>query len=194
MKKIIISILFSQTLLFYYDQVIAGEYKKVYFAGGCFWCMEESFDTVDGVIKSISGYSGGKLKNPTYKDVIYKDTGHVETIEITYDPKKVSYEKLVEVFWKNIDPFDKYGQFCDKGKSYRSVIFYENNNQKKVIKDSILKIERRFNSKVVTLLWKFDKFYQAEDYHQDYYQNNFLRYLAYKKACQREEVLNKIWN
>ncbi len=194
MKKIIIFILFSQTLLFYYNQVIAGEYKKAYFAGGCFWCMEESFDKVEGVIKSISGYSGGKLKNPTYKDVIYKDTGHVETIEITYNPTKVSYEKLVEVFWKNIDPFDKYGQFCDKGKSYRSVIFYENNNQKKVIKESILEIEKRFNSKVVTLLWKFDKFYQAEDYHQDYYQNNFLRYLAYKKACQREEVLNKIWN
>ncbi len=194
MKKIIIYILFFQTLLFYYNQVIAGEYKKVYFAGGCFWCMEESFDKVEGVIKSISGYSGGKLKNPTYKDVIYKDTGHVETIEITYDSTKVSYDKLVEVFWKNIDPFDKYGQFCDKGKSYRSVIFYENKNQKKVIKESILEIERRFNSQVVTLLWKFDKFYQAEDYHQDYYQNNFLRYLAYKKACQREEVLNKIWN
>ena len=207
MKKIILSILIFQTLLFYYNHVIAGElkvttgnlnensnYKKVYFAGGCFWCMEESFDKVEGIIQSTSGYSGGHLKNPTYKDVIYKDTGHVETIEITYDPKKVSYETLVEVFWKNIDPFDRYGQFCDKGKSYRSVIFFENNNQKKVIKKSITEIEKRFNSKVVTLLWKFDKFYQAEDYHQDYYQKNFLRYLAYKKACQREEVLKKIWN
>ena len=207
MKKIILSILIFQTLLFYYNQVIAGElkvttdnlnknsnYKKVYFAGGCFWCMEESFDKVEGIIQSISGYSGGHLKNPTYKDVIYKDTGHVETIEITYDPKKVSYETLVEVFWKNIDPFDRYGQFCDKGKSYRSVIFFENNKQKKVIKRSITEIEKRFNSKVVTLLWKFDKFYQAEAYHQDYYQKNFLRYLAYKNACQREEVLKKIWN
>ena len=207
MKKIILSVLIFQTLLFYYNQVIAGElkvttdnlnknsnYKKVYFAGGCFWCMEESFDKVEGIIQSISGYSGGHLKNPTYKDVIYKDTGHVETIEITYDPKKVSYETLVEVFWKNIDPFDRYGQFCDKGKSYRSVIFFENNKQKKVIKRSITEIEKRFNSKVVTLLWKFDKFYQAEAYHQDYYQKNFLRYLAYKKACQREEVLKKIWN
>ena len=106
----------------------------------------------------------------------------------------ISYKKLLDVFWKNIDPFDKYGQFCDKGKSYRSVIFYKNNKQKKVIQKSISEIEQRFNSKVVTLLWKFDKFYQAEDYHQDYYQKNFLRYLAYKKACQREEVLNKIWN
>ena len=196
-----------KTLLFSHNQLIAGElkvtnnnlkensnYKKVYFAGGCFWCMEESFDKEKGIIQSISGYSGGHLKNPTYKEVIYKDTGHVETIEITYDPKMISYKKLLEVFWKNIDPFDKYGQFCDKGKSYRSVIFYKNNSQKKVIQKSIAEIEQRFNSKVVTLLWKFDRFYQAEDYHQDYYQKNFLRYLAYKKACQREEVLNKIWN
>ena len=207
MKKIILSILIFQTLLFYYNHVIAGElkvttdnlnensnYKKVYFAGGCFWCMEESFDKEKGIIQSISGYSGGHLKNPTYKEVIYKDTGHVETIEITYDPKMISYKKLLDVFWKNIDPFDKYGQFCDKGKSYRSVIFYKNNKQKKIIQKSIAEIEQRFNSKVVTLLWKFDKFYKAEDYHQDYYQKNFLRYLAYKKACQREEVLNKIWN
>jgi len=207
MKKIILCLLVCKTLLFSYNQLIAGElkvtnnnlnensnYKKVYFAGGCFWCMEESFDKEKGIIQSISGYSGGHLKNPTYKEVIYKDTGHVETIEITYDPKMTSYKKLLEVFWKNIDPFDKYGQFCDKGKSYRSVIFYKNNSQKKVIQKSIAEIEQRFNSKVVTLLWKFDRFYQAEDYHQDYYQKNFLRYLAYKKACQREEVLNKIWN
>ena len=196
-----------KSLLFSHNQLIGGElkvttnnlneisnYKKVYFAGGCFWCMEESFDKEKGIIQSISGYSGGHLINPTYKEVIYKDTGHVETIEITYDPKIISYKILLDVFWKNIDPFDKYGQFCDKGKSYRSVIFYKNNKQKKDIQKSITEIEQRFNSKVVTLLWKFDKFYQAEDYHQDYYQKNFLRYLAYKKACQREEVLNKIWN
>ena len=207
MKKIILLILICQTSLIFYDQIIAGElkvttgksnenynYKKAYFAGGCFWCMEESFDKVEGVIKSISGYSGGKMKNPTYKDVIYKDTGHVETIEITYDPNKVSYEALVNVFWKNIDPFDKYGQFCDKGKSYRSVIFFKSDKQKSIIQNSVAEVEKRFNSKVVTMVWKFDKFYQAEDYHQDYYQKNFLRYLAYKKACQREEVLDKIWN
>ena len=97
------------------------------------------------------------LKNPTYKDVIYKDTGHVETIEITYDPKKISYNKLLDIFWKNIDPFDKYGQFCDKGKSYRSVIFFENDQQKNIIKKSILNIEKKFDAKIVTLLWKFDK-------------------------------------
>ena len=207
MKKIIFLILIWQIPFFYYGETMAGKlkvstgkanenlsFKKAYFAGGCFWCMEESFDKVDGVIKSISGYSGGKMKNPTYQDVIYKDTGHVEAIVVTYDPKKISYEKLLAIFWKNIDPFDKYGQFCDKGKSYRSVIFFKSDKQKSIIQNSVAEVEKRFNSKVVTMVWKFDKFYQAEDYHQDYYQKNFLRYLAYKKACQREEVLDKIWN
>ena len=171
------------------------DYKKAYFAGGCFWCMEESFDKVEGVVKSISGYSGGHVKNPTYKQVVYKDTGHVESITVFYDPKLTSYKKLLEVFWTNIDPFDANGQFCDKGKSYRSVAFYENVKQKKLIQNSIFNIEKRFNKKkVVTLVWKFEKFYPAEDYHQDYYQNNFLRYLAYKSSCQREEILKKIWN
>ena len=170
-------------------------YKKAYFAGGCFWCMEESYDKVKGVVKSVSGYSGGHVKNPTYKQVIYKDTDHVEAITVFYDPKLTNYKKLLKVFWENIDPFDADGQFCDKGKSYRSVAFYENLQQKKLIQSSILDIEKKFNKKkVVTLVWKFKKFYPAEDYHQDYYQNNFLRYLAYKSGCQREETLNKIWN
>jgi len=172
-----------------------NEYKKAYFAGGCFWCMEESFDKVKGVIKSISGYSGGHIKNPTYKQVTYKDTGHVESIAVYYDPKLTSYEELLKVFWINIDPFDANGQFCDKGKSYRSVAFYQNVKQKKIIEESIINIEKKFNKKkIVTLVWEFKKFYPAEDYHQNYYQNNFLRYLAYKSGCQREETLNKIWN
>ena len=207
MKKIIFLILIWQIPFFYYGETMAGKlkvstgkanenlsFKKAYFAGGCFWCMEESFDSIDGVLSSVSGYSGGHLKNPTYQDVIYKDTGHVEAIEITYNPKIVSYEKLLNIYWKNIDPFDSEGQFCDKGKSYRSVIFFKSDKQKSIIQNSVAEVEKRFNSKVVTMVWKFDKFYQAEDYHQDYYQKNFLRYLAYKKACQREEVLNKIWN
>ena len=207
MKKIGLLLLVCQTLLFYQNQVFAeglkltssnlketSNYKKAYFAGGCFWCMEESFDKVGGVIKSVSGYSGGHLKNPTYEDVIYKDTGHVEAIEITYDPKKVSYKTLVEVFWKNIDPFDKYGQFCDKGKSYRSVIFFEDKEQKKIIDKSFKQLQNKFDKKIVTLVWKFEKFYPAEDYHQDYYEKNFIRYLMYKKGCKREETLKKIWN
>ncbi len=204
MKKIIMIVLICPALLFYSSSAIAGKltvtagnnktFKKAYFAGGCFWCMEESFDKVKGVIESISGYSGGSLKNPTYKDVIYKDTGHVETIEITYDPDKTSFKKLLNIFWKNIDPFDKYGQFCDKGKSYRSVAFFQDKNEKRIIDKSIKEFEKQFKNEIVTLVWKFEKFYKAEDYHQDYYQKNFLKYLTYKKACQREEVLNKIWN
>ena len=172
----------------------ASENKKAYFAGGCFWCMEESFDSVDGVLSSISGYSGGHLKNPTYQDVIYKDTGHVEAIEITYDPEIVSYEKLLNVYWRNIDPFDAEGQFCDKGKSYRSVIFFQNKLEKEFINKSFSNLEKTFNNKIVTLVWEFEKFYPAEDYHQDYYEKNFIRYLMYKKGCKREEVLKRIWN
>ncbi len=206
MIKIIRVLFLCQIFLFFQQHMFAGElsvttsetkkqnFKKIYFAGGCFWCMEESFDKIDGVVSSISGYSGGSLKNPSYEDVIYKDTGHVETVEITYDSDKVTFNKLLDIYWKNIDPFDKYGQFCDKGKSYRSVIFIQNENQKRIVNKSIKDLEKKFNNKIVTLVWKFDKFYVAENYHQDYYQKNFLRYLAYKKACQREEVLQKIWN
>ena len=130
-----------------------NEYKKAYFAGGCFWCMEESFDKIKGVIKSISGYSGGHVKNPTYKEVVYKDTGHVEVIEVYYDPKLTSYDELLKEFWINIDPFDANGQFCDKGKSYRSVAFYQNVKQKKLIEKSISNIEKKLNNqKVVTLI------------------------------------------
>jgi peptide-methionine (S)-S-oxide reductase len=204
MKKVIFLIIFLFTFNLFnvYAGVLSvttgdikNEYKKAYFAGGCFWCMEESFDKVKGVVKSISGYSGGHVKNPTYKQVIYKDTGHVEAIAVYYDPKLTNYEELLKVFWVNIDPFDANGQFCDKGKSYRSVAFYQNIQQKKLIENSITSIEKKFNKKkIVTLVWEFEKFYPAEDYHQDYYQNNFLRYLAYKSGCQREEILNKIWN
>ena len=191
MKKILFILC---TFFFLTKAQSSPDYKKVYFAGGCFWCMEEAYDEFDGVISSISGYSGGKLKNPKYEDVIYKDTGHVEAVEITYDPNKITYERLLDIFWINIDPFDAEGQFCDKGKSYRSVIFYENEEQKKMIKKSFKDLEKKFNKKIVTLVWKFDAFYVAENYHQDYYEKNFIRYLMYKKSCAREETLRKIWN
>ena len=187
-----IVLLFLMILM--HNSLNAVENKKAYFAGGCFWCMEESFDQVKGVVSTISGYSGGHLKNPTYQDVIYKDTGHVEAIEITYDPRIVSYEKLLEIYWKNIDPFDSAGQFCDKGKSYRSVIFFQTQPEKEYIVKSFKKLEKIFNNKIATLVWKFEKFYPAENYHQDYYEKNFIRYLMYKKGCKREETLKKIWN
>ena len=168
-------------------------FERAYFAGGCFWCMEESFENILGVSKVISGYSGGTTENPTYKEVTYGNTGHFEVIEVIYIPEVVSYEKLLEEFWVNIDPFDAAGQFCDKGYSYRSVAFYQNEKQKDLIENSIKKIEKKFNKKVVTYVREFKKFYKAEAFHQDYYQINFVNYLRYKKACRREATLNNIW-
>ena len=168
-------------------------FENADFAGGCFWCLEESFENILGVSKVISGYSGGNTENPTYKEVTYGNTGHFEVIEVIYIPEVVSYEKLLEEFWVNIDPFDAVGQFCDKGYSYRSVAFYQNDKQKNLIENSIKEIEKKFKKKVVTYVRKFDKFYIAEAVHQDYYQINFLNYLRYKKGCRREAILNSIW-
>ena len=174
--------------------VFSQDLGKVYFAGGCFWCMEESFEKKEGVLEVVSGYSGGTTKNPTYKEVTYGNTGHFETIEIIFEKDKTNYEDLLDHFWKNIDPFDEYGQFCDKGYSYRSVAFYENNEQKHLIEKSMMNLEKKFKKKIVTYVRKFDKFYKAENYHQNYYKEKFLNYLRYKKACGREETLNRIWN
>ena len=186
--KAIVLFLFLQTSVF--SQGIG----KAYFAGGCFWCMEESFEKKEGVLEVISGYSGGTTKNPTYKEVTYGKTGHFETIEIIFDKDKINYKDLLNHFWKNIDPFDAYGQFCDKGYSYRSAAFYKNDQQKDLIEKSKLKLEKKLNKKIVTYVREFDKFYIAEDKHQNYYEVKFLNYLRYKKACGREKKLNKIWN
>ena len=166
---------------------------RAYFAGGCFWCMEESFEKLNGVKEVISGYSGGTTSNPTYNEVTFGDTGHFEVVEIIYDENIISYEELLENFWINIDPFDAFGQFCDKGYSYRSVAFYQNIKEKNQIEKSISEIENKFNKRVVTYLREFEVFYKAEDKHQDYYQEYLLNYLMYKKGCGREEVLKRIW-
>ena len=171
----------------------AKNLSKAYFAGGCFWCMEESFEKLEGVKEVISGYSGGITKNPTYREVTYGDTGHFEVVEIIYDKEKISYENLLKNFWINIDPFDAYGQFCDKGYSYRSVAFYENELQKELIERDVKKFEKKFEKKVVTYIKKFEIFYKAEDKHQDYYEVYFENYLRYKKACRREKILDNIW-
>ena len=188
MKKIFFFIFLFQTSLF------AQNLEKAYFAGGCFWCMEESFEKKEGVLEVVSGYSGGTTKNPTYKEVTYGKTGHFETIEVIFNKDSINYNDLLNHFWKNIDPFDEYGQFCDKGYSYRSVAFYENEEQKDLIEKSMIKLEKKFKKKIVTYVRKFDKFYKAEDAHQNYYEEKFLNYLSYKKACRREEILNNIWN
>ena len=191
MKKItaivLVAILYSN---FSYSKNI----NEAYFAGGCFWCMEDFLEKLKGVEEVISGYSGGNVENPTYKEVTYGNTGHFEVAKIIYDQDLVNFKELLNIYWKNIDPFNSKGQFCDKGLSYRSVVFYENENEKNEITHSIKSIENEFKGKkVVTFVRKFKKFYPAEDYHQDYYQKNFMNYLLYKKACRREERLKEIW-
>ena len=167
---------------------------KAYFAGGCFWCVEESFEKLNGVIEVISGYSGGTTENPTYKEVTYGNTGHFEVVEIIYNKNIISFEELLKNYWINIDPFDAYGQFCDKGYSYRSVAFYHNDKEKKLIERDVKNLEKKFNKKVVTYLREFKKFYKAENRHQNFYKVYFQNYLRYKKACKREETLKEIWN
>ena len=181
-------------ILFNINLSYSAQKDKAYFAGGCFWCMEESFENLSGVEEVISGYSGGVTENPTYKEVTYGNTGHFEVVEVVYNKKIISYEELLENFWINIDPFDSYGQFCDKGYSYRSVAFYKDTNEKKLIEKDIQKLENRFNKKVVTYIRSFEKFYRAEEYHQDFYKIKLERYLRYKKACGREEILKRIWS
>jgi len=171
----------------------SAQKDKAYFAGGCFWCVEESFEKLKGVEEVISGYSGGTTENPTYKEVTYGNTGHFEVVEIIYDKNVISYKELLDNFWINIDPFDALGQFCDKGYSYRSVAFYQTDKEKSLIEKDIRNLENRFNKKVVTYIRNFKKFYKAEEYHQDFYKIKFERYLRYKKACRREEILKRIW-
>jgi len=172
----------------------SAQKDKAYFAGGCFWCVEESFEKLEGVEEVISGYSGGVTENPTYKEVTYGKTGHFEVVEIIYDKTVISYKELLENFWINIDPFDAYGQFCDKGYSYRSVAFYSNDEQKHLIEKGIKELESKFNKRVVTYIRNFEKFYKAEEYHQDFYKIKLEQYLRYKKACGREELLKRIWS
>ena len=190
MKYFLIIFIFLININFSYS----AQKDKAYFAGGCFWCVEESFEKLKGVEEVISGYSGGSTENPTYKEVTYGNTGHFEVVEIIYDKKIISFKELLENFWVNIDPFDAFGQFCDKGYSYRSVAFYQNDEEKKLIEKDIKDLENKFNKKVVTYIRNFEKFYKAEEYHQDFYKIKLERYLRYKKACGREETLKRIWS
>lgn len=168
---------------------------KATFAGGCFWCMEPPFDKIDGVVSTISGYAGGRVKNPTYKQVSAGGTGHAEVVQITYDPEKVSYEKLLEVYWHNVDPTDAGGQFCDRGNQYRSTIFTHDETQRRLATASKEELEEsgRLSKPVVTEIEPLDAFYPAEDYHQDFYEKNPTRYKSYRFGCGRDRVLKKLW-
>jgi peptide-methionine (S)-S-oxide reductase len=163
------------------------------FAGGCFWCMVHPFEVIDGVISTISGYTGGSVANPTYEQVSAGGTGHRESVEIVFDPEKVSYQTLLDVYWRNIDPFDDKGQFCDKGNQYRSAIFVASNEQKALAEASKRKLDERFGRAIATDILPAGPFYRAEEYHQDYYKKNPLRYRFYRFSCGRDARLRQVW-
>jgi peptide methionine sulfoxide reductase msrA/msrB len=172
-----------------------AKYEKATFAGGCFWCMEPPFENLGGVIDVVPGYTGGNKENPTYEEVSSGKTGHLEAVQITYDPSKISYEKLVDVFWTQIDPTDQGGQFVDRGSQYETAIFYHNAEQKEIAEASKTELERsgRYNRPIVTQIREYTRFYKAEDYHQDFYKKSPVRYKSYKFFSGREEFLKKIW-
>ena len=167
--------------------------KTAIFAGGCFWCMVHPYDQLRGVTKVVSGYSGGTTKNPTYKQVTDGKTGHAEAVQVTYDPDRISYQKLLDVFWINIDPLDAGGQFCDRGSSYRSAIFVADREQRKIAEQSKATIEKQLTKKVVTEIAEAGPFWRAEDKHQDYYKTNSIAYRFYRAGCGRDTRLETLW-
>lgn len=170
-------------------------YALATFAGGCFWCMEPPFDKLPGVISTTAGYTGGHTKNPTYEQVSNGETGHFEAVEIKYDPRRISYQKLLDVFWHNIDPTQRDGQFCDHGPQYRTAIFYHNEEQKRLAeasKAALIK-NKPFKGEIVTEITRAAEFYRAEDYHQDFYQKNPIRYKFYRTGCGRDARLKELW-
>jgi len=184
---------FMLLLLIVQVTMAAPEYKKATFAGGCFWCMEPPFDKNEGVVKTISGYSGGDKHNPSYYEVASGKTRHIEAIEVTYDPKKVSYGELLNIFWRQVNPTDAGGQFVDRGYQYSTAIFYKNEEEKDLALKSIQSLQSKFKKKIVTKLLPLKKFYPAEEHHQDYYKKNPIRYKFYRYNSGRDQYLKKVW-
>ena len=169
--------------------------KTATFAGGCFWCMESDFEKVSGVVEAVSGYTGGQKQNPTYEEVSAGGTGHAEAVQVTYDPAKITYKELLDVFWRHVDPTDAGGQFVDRGSQYRTAIFYHDEEQKRIAEDSREQMEKssRFSAPIVTEIVPLTEFYPAEDYHQDYYRHNPLRYRFYRLGSGRDQFLKSTW-
>lgn len=166
---------------------------RAYFAMGCFWCAEADFEKIDGVYEAVSGYAGGHTENPTYEQVTGGDTGHYESVRVSYDPTKLSYADLLDVFWKNVDPFDPAGQFCDKGSSYRAAIFPSNARERRLAEKSVEDVEARFGREVAVNIVSAPTFYRAEEYHQDYSDKNPLQYRFYRTGCRRDARLDEVW-
>ncbi|MBA2780134.1 peptide-methionine (S)-S-oxide reductase MsrA [Billgrantia kenyensis] len=169
------------------------ETDRAVFGGGCFWCVEEAFDQVPGVVSTTSGFSGGHVENPSYREVVDGGTGHAEVVLVEYDPSAVDYVTLLHVFWRNIDPFAVDRQFCDVGEAYRSVIFPASDEERELAEASRDELAERFGREIATEIAPFEVFYPAEEYHQDYYRKNPVRYNFYKAACGRERRLEEVW-
>ena len=193
MKKILAIILLIWLTIIPVAQAQGINIQTATFAGGCFWCMEEPYDVVDGVLSTTSGYTGGTVENPSYKQVSAGKTGHAESVQIEYDPSKVNYERLLAIFWRNIDPTVKNRQFCDVGNQYLSAIFYHDEQQKELAEKTKQEVEKKLETKIYTKITPATTFYPAEDYHQNYYQTNKLRYKFYRTACGRDKRLREIW-
>lgn len=176
-------------------QQVETELATAIFAGGCFWCMEPPFDKMDGVIETVSGYIGGHIKAPTYAQVTAGTTGHYEAVQIVYDPRVVSYEQLLPIFWRNIDPFDSAGQFCDKGEQYLSAIFTADKHQQQAAERSVQRLREggKLKGGIATKILPASEFYPAEAYHQNYYQKNPIRYRFYRSRCGRDARLDELW-
>nr|WP_307726538.1 peptide-methionine (S)-S-oxide reductase MsrA [Trichlorobacter sp.] len=192
-RSILICLIFISCL--HSTTATAATPERAIFAGGCFWCMEQPFDTLPGVLSVMPGYTGGTKPNPTYQEVSAGGTGHTEAVEISYDPARISYEKLLQIFWRNIDPTKDDRQFCDIGNQYRAAIFYISDQQRTLAlasKEDINKI-KRFKEPVVTEIVPASRFYPAEEYHRQYYKKNPLRYRFYRSNCGRDKRLNELW-
>ena len=186
MKKLLVLLLASALPL-------AAQAATAVFAGGCFWCMESDFEKVPGVSDVVSGYAGGRTVNPSYEESSSGTTGHAESVQVTYDSAKVSYEQLLEYYWHHVDPLTANAQFCDHGSQYRSVIFYGNDKEKQAAMASKAKYEKQLGKTIVTEIVAAGPFYKAEDYHQDYYKKNPIRYHYYRHACGREARIKEVW-
>ena len=175
---------------------MSHNFKTAVFAGGCFWCMVKPFDSLDGIEQVLSGYTGGHVENPTYEEVCSGTTGHTEAVEITYDPSKMSYEELVNIYWQQTDPTDASGQFADRGDSYRPVIFYENEEEKVIAEQSKRELDAsgRFTKPIVVSIEEKETFYPAEDYHQDFYKKNNAHDTRYRKGSGRDDFLDEHWD
>lgn len=202
------SILGAATLLglgLFANVASAAETARAYLAGGCFWCVESDFEMVDGVGDVVSGFTGGRVKNPTYKQVVRGGTGHYEAVEVPYDPSKVSYAELLHIFFRTVDPTDDGGQFCDRGETYRTAVFVSNAEERKIAEAAKKKAQRDLGRKIVTPILDAKKFYPAEAYHQDYYKQEAIvltrrgpkskanAYKFYRKACGRDKQVKKLW-